>query len=101
MKVKNDFKNPRVTAETEKRMSRVNLKYIIMKFELFKSALFFFCVVSLNFAANGQSLGGGGECTASLACSSHPRDYIECSGQECERDPLSRSVTCDGVTSSC
>jgi hypothetical protein len=43
----------------------------------------------------------GGRCEVSLACSSNQNDYVRCSGSACSRDPLSRSVTCDGVTTSC
>jgi hypothetical protein len=50
----------------------------------------------------GQGLGGvEGGCEVSVACSSNANDYVRCSGKDCDRDFLNRSVTCDGVTTSC
>lgn len=42
-----------------------------------------------------------GGCEASVACSSNENDYVKCSGSDCDRDGLNRTVTCDGVTTSC
>jgi hypothetical protein len=50
----------------------------------------------------GQGLAGAdGSCEVSVACSSNENDYVKCSGKDCDRDGLGRSVTCDGVTTSC
>lgn len=55
----------------------------------------------LVFAQESLPGSSGGGCEVSMACSSNENDYVRCSGSACERDPLSRSVTCDGVTTSC
>ncbi|GMQ32219.1 hypothetical protein Ataiwa_04910 [Algoriphagus taiwanensis] len=64
-------------------------------------ALIFIAFSYAGFAQESLPGSSGGGCEVSMACSSNENDYVRCSGSACERDPLSRSVTCDGVTTSC
>ena len=72
--------------------------------KLIKYIIFGVLLVTFGHSSIGQESlpgSGAGTCEVSIACSSNQNDYVRCSGKICERDFLTKSVTCDGVTTSC
>jgi hypothetical protein len=75
-----------------------------MKLKKIKFVIFGVFLFAFSHSSIGQESlpgSGGGGCEVSVGCSSNQNDYVRCSGKICERDFLGRSVTCDGVTTSC